>query len=202
MVAKKRFYLIDLENVGRNGFDPFKPEDLREVKQTDTFVLFHNDLRGDLSPAIKKAYTVLTQGAQIRVIEIKNGCGKNAMDFCLASELGYLVCSEGTSAEYVIISKDRGFEACLDFARLHGIKLTVSPSVNSKIQRERTQEEERSMVKNLLPAAHKKVISVVCRGLTTTTGPGEYHNFLQKNLKEGEFTEVYQVTKHLVHMGR
>lgn len=191
---KKRIFLVDLENVGRGGWDPFNAKDMQSITQYDTFVLFHNTLRGTISTRIQSAF--VASGAQLRIIEIQCGAGKNAMDFCLATQLGYLLAQE-PNAQYIIVSNDRGYEACIDFAKTIGADVTIARSVNGAVAKEEDQLQEREELKRLLPDANKKVIAIAQQGLVRTSTCSDYHNFLQKRLKN-DFKMVYDATKHLV----
>ena len=193
----KRYFLIDLENVGKWAFDGSSREILKKVTIEDFFVLCANKMHGNGSIPGELLSALACAGANFRVIEIAN-VGKNAMDFCLASQLGYLISQDGNSAEYWIVSNDRGFEACVEFGRSMGVKVGITPSFNICEQRKATQEEERAVLRDLLSDLNPKVAVITHRCMVAAKSLEDYHNRLQKELHEGQATKVYRVTKHLL----
>lgn len=194
----KRFFLIDLENVGKHALSAKDKEQIRKFDIEDVFIICHNKLNSIMPGELIDALTMA--GARFRVIEMAS-VSKNAMDFCLATQLGYLISQEGKEAEYWIISKDRGFEACVDFGRAIGVKVGITPSFDVCEERKTLQEEQRESLKSLLPGYNKKVISRIFRCLVEAKGLGDYHNRLQKRLCAEQCREIYTKTKHLVACG-
>ena len=185
----KKYFLIDLENVGKWAFEAGK------VTIEDFFVICVNNLHQKMPRELIDALTAA--GANFRVIEIAN-VGKNAMDFCLASQLGYLISQEGNHAEYWIVSNDRGFEACVDFGKAMGVKVGLTSSFKACEERKATQQEEREMLKSLLPELSPKAVALTQKCLTAARDLNGYHNLLQKALYENQCHEVYKKTKHLL----
>jgi len=72
----KRYYLIDLENVGQNF-----TEGIDKLTCEDTLIVCHNKVFGETVP--RNVETALTKTrANIKMLTIDNDA-KNAMDFCL-----------------------------------------------------------------------------------------------------------------------
>ncbi|MBR4606339.1 MAG: hypothetical protein IKO41_08975 [Lachnospiraceae bacterium] len=189
----KRYFLIDLENVGKWAF-----EEACKVTISDFFVICVNTLHQKMPTELIGALT--DAGANFRIIEIAN-CGKNAMDFCLASQLGYLISQEGNHAEYWIVSNDRGFEACVDFGKAMGVKVGLTSSFKACEEKQVSQKEEREMLKELLPELSPKAVALTQKALTAAKDLNSYHNLLQKSLYENQMRFVYQRTKHLLTTG-
>lgn len=193
----KRYFLIDLENVGKNALCSEDREALKKITIGDFFILCTNKLHGNGAVPGELVAALTAAGANFRFIEIAN-VGKNALDFCLASQLGYLISQEGKGAEYWIVSNDRGFEACVEFGKSLGVKVGITPSFNVCEQRKNTQEREREILKNLLPEFSSKAVAITQRCLVSAKSLEDYHNRLQKGLYENQIREVYLRTKHLL----
>ena len=75
----------------------------------------------------------MEKGVQIRLF--KTGTGKNALDFQLSSLLGYVIKeNEGYEDEFIIVSRDTGFDAVLEFWKNRGIKLSRVHDVVGNVQ--------------------------------------------------------------------
>ncbi len=191
----KRFFLIDLENVGKRALDVKDREALAKMSSDDVFVICQNRMHGSTPKELLNALEGTK--ASYRIIEIAN-CGKNALDFAVAAQLGYLISAEGKGAEYWIVSEDRGFEACKDFGAALGVKVGITPSYNIQEARRASQEEERAMLKSLLPEYSSKAVALTQKCLVAAKSLEDYHNRLQKQLYENQTRDVYLRTKHLL----
>lgn len=113
-------YLIDYENVhyaGLKGIDHLNPQD--EV------ILFYGNSASTIPMELH--IDIANSGAKVQYIKIDK-IGKNYLDFQLSATAGYKV---GTTEQtnYIIISKDTGFDAVLDLwngPNISGRKLTFS----------------------------------------------------------------------------
>lgn len=102
--------LVDYENVGNsNGL-----RGADALRDTDTLIIFYSNcckkIRYDYMQQIKES------GCDFRIIKLKE-TGKNALDFYIAAECG--VISERGEKQIAIISKDKGFQAVIDFFRMN-----------------------------------------------------------------------------------
>jgi len=193
----KRYFLVDIENVGSSALSATDRESLKKITTEDFFVLCSNRLHGNGTVPSELDATLTAAGASFRIIEIGN-VGKNAMDFCLASQLGYLIAEEGKGAEYWIVSNDRGFESCIEFGKAFGVKVGLTPSFSVCEQRKASQVEEREILKSLLPEYSPKAIALTQKCLVAAKSKEDYHNRLQKALYESQTRDVYLKTKHMV----
>lgn len=188
----KRYYLIDLENVGRTfleGIDKLTPEDV--------LVVCHNKVLGDRIPMDIESKLKCSR-AIVKYLVIENSF-KNAMDFCLCTQLGYLVAENGHHAKYFIVSNDKGFDTATDFARSLNSNITVRriSSLKADFEEEREQEEIKQTIHELLKGHHKKVISMTIKCFNQCDTCFAFHNMLQKHLNREEFVAVYNKVKHL-----
>lgn len=116
--------LVDYENVCST--DGLKGAEY--LNQNDTLIIFYSQscekIRAEYIEAIEKS------GCEFKTYKLKR-TGKNALDFYIASECGYL--SQTGETQLVIISKDKGFSAVADFFRvkseLENIRVVVAPDI-------------------------------------------------------------------------
>lgn len=107
-------YLVDIENIGL-GFEPY----IDNMLPGDSLILFHTKIQNkfniSIPPEILKK--LCQKGIHTHCIKCHTGApGDNALDFQLASELGAHIAEKAPqSEEYVIISRDRGFEIVSEY---------------------------------------------------------------------------------------
>lgn len=99
-------YLIDFENVRSDGL-----RGVNWLSEHDTVVIFYSNNADTLT--FEAMDMILNSNAVIRKFKIARG-GKNALDFQLATYLGFLI-HENTNPYFYIISRDNGFHYVIDF---------------------------------------------------------------------------------------
>ena len=171
----KRFFLVDLENVGKNGL-----AGINKLGVEDVIFIFHNEeLREELPEFIE---TLLKHTpATTHVYRLKSHA-KNGMDFHICMKLGELCMANGNTSEYYVVSNDKGFDCCNYYRDNMGIKTNMKRIESFDVYCECKQEEE--LVRELLKDFPKAVIRRSVKGFCSTITRHEYHTFLQKNLKE------------------
>jgi len=190
-MKKKRFYFIDLENVGKSGL-----KGIENLTTRDTIVVFHNRLvYEEISPAILDMFKGCR--ATIRKLYIRNIC-KNAMDLELVLELGFLMAEYGAQAQYFVVSKDRGFDIVNDYIQNKGLYTVVRriPSVDDSGEEEKRISEMEAQIRTLLPEYSSRIIQTVQFAIDQTNSLDELHKFLQKHLKYN-INDIYPKIKQL-----
>lgn len=99
-------YLIDFENVRSDGL-----KGINWLSENDIVVIFYSNNADTLT--FEAMDLILNSNATIRKFKIARG-GKNALDFQLATYLGFLI-HENKNPYFYIISKDNGFHYVIDF---------------------------------------------------------------------------------------
>lgn len=193
----KRYFLIDLENVGKWSVVVKDKEVLSRLTREDIIVAFSNSAHSNGSVPLDFLEAIAGTRAVYRSVEI-NCDGKNALDFVLASTLGMLITENGSRAEYWIVSNDRGFEACREFAKGQGVKVGITPTIDIRECREERKAAEKELLRSLLPEMPGKAISLTQKCLLAARNKEDYHNRLQGVLYESQLREVYGKTKHLL----
>ncbi len=101
-----KYYLVDYENVKTDGL-----KDLTGVKATDVVILFYSDQCKNITLDIMDR--MVQRNIQFSFCKVTTGV-KNALDFQLASHLGYLIGKE-QDAKYYIVSNDKGYDCLCEY---------------------------------------------------------------------------------------
>lgn len=107
LVEKMNYYLVDYENVRVDGL-----KELIGVKAGDAIILFYSDQCKNITLDVMDSMVKLN--IQFSCFKVKTGI-KNALDFQLASHLGYLVGKAEEVAKYYIVSNDKGFDCLCEY---------------------------------------------------------------------------------------
>lgn len=100
-MLRKRIFYIDFENTGIAGL-----MGLESLSAKDELVILYTAKANSLTFDVHRG--LMTTPAKVRLIKAIAGT-PNALDFQLASLLGYDVKRCGNRADYFIISKDKGY---------------------------------------------------------------------------------------------
>lgn len=110
-------YLIDFENVHSNGISG-----VEKLSADDKVYIFYTENASSLS--FSSHIKLLACPAEVTYYNVEAG-GKNALDFQLASFLGYLIGSDSDDC-YYIISGDKGYENVKKFWEKSGLRRNIS----------------------------------------------------------------------------
>ena len=114
------FILIDFENVQPKGFGS-----LADARVT----VF---LGSKPSVPVELASSLQTLGRKVEYVSLKKP-GKNAVDFQIAYQLGYLTATNPT-ASFQIVSKDTGFDSLVAQLRSRGIQVRRTATIGGQTQ--------------------------------------------------------------------
>ena len=119
-------YLIDFENVASNGF-----EGLELLDDGSELLIFYSEQHSTISITVHQEL----ERSRIRktYMPIKTG-GKNALDFQLVSWLGYEIAKNG-GEQFVIVSKDTGFDAVVDFWQKRNVSVSRHPDLRKAVKK-------------------------------------------------------------------
>lgn len=121
-------YLIDFENVTSAGISG-----IQRLTKEDKVYIFYTVNAANMSFAAHM--NLLSSPAEVIYYNVTSG-GKNALDFQLASFLGYLI-SKGDDKDFCIISNDKGYDHVKNFWERSGITEGVTihsaPSINRSL---------------------------------------------------------------------
>lgn len=107
-----KYYLVDYENVKTDGL-----KDLTGVKAGDVVILFYSDQCKNITLDIMDR--MVQRNIKFSFCKVTTGV-KNALDFQLASHLGYLI-GKDKEAKYYIVSNDKGYDCLCEYWSKHNI---------------------------------------------------------------------------------
>ncbi|MDD6214614.1 MAG: PIN domain-containing protein [Firmicutes bacterium] len=173
-------YLIDYENVHTNGL-----LGLDNKTKNDTIIIFYSSSSNTLSFSLHRQLSAAE--AKIEYIEVTSG-GKNALDFQLSSYLGYLI-AQNPQNEYVIITKDNGYNVIKDFWKKRGIHLSIAYNLS--------MESEKAMIKKLneVIPQYKEDVSTVLSYIEKYKTKQGINNALVKTFGSDKAGIVYKAIK-------
>ena len=114
------YYLIDFENVKSRGM-----EGVELLTGEDTVCIFYSDNADSMTFDLHRKLNE----TKADIIYHKVAVGtKNALDFQLATYLGYLICEqqrEGIHPNYFIVTKDNGFTSLMVYWKAQGVPVRI-----------------------------------------------------------------------------
>lgn len=139
------YYLIDFENVKSRGM-----EGVELLTEEDTVCIFYSDNADSMTFDLHRKLNE----TKANIIYHKVAVGtKNALDFQLATYLGYLICEqqrEGIHPNYFIVTKDNGFTSLMVYWKAQGVPVRIirnllwgkNPVAEQNLLTEEENEEE------------------------------------------------------------
>lgn len=139
------YYLIDFENVKSRGM-----EGVELLTEEDTVCIFYSDNADSMTFDLHRKLNE----TKADIIYHKVAVGtKNALDFQLATYLGYLICEqqrEGIHPNYFIVTKDNGFTSLMVYWKAQGVPVRIirnllwgkNPAAEQNLLTEEEQETE------------------------------------------------------------
>ena len=139
------YYLIDYENVKSRGM-----EGVELLTEEDTVCIFYSDNADSMTFDLHRKLNE----TKADIIYHKVAVGtKNALDFQLATYLGYLICEqqrEGIHPNYFIVTKDNGFTSLMVYWKAQGVPVRIirnllwgkNPVAEQNLLTEEEQETE------------------------------------------------------------
>lgn len=138
---KRRYFLIDYENVKTAGF-----EGIELLEKTDSVIIFYSQNADKLTFDMHEK--ILRTKAKIDYFMLET-IGQNALDFQLSSYIGYII-GKKHKCECCIVSNDRGFENVRNFWRKRGVRVKLIPNIMRCIN---AVDVKKSAIKNALTEA-------------------------------------------------
>ena len=191
------YYLVDYENI-HNDLDNL----INNTSNGDSIVLFYSETCKNISLDVISNFT--SRNLKIDCFKVITGT-KNALDFQLASYLGYLVGENKKAANYYIVSNDKGFDCLCEYWESIGVSVVricaqtsvVKPVLkqnapktkkevkkNNKENNDITLEEVKEIVKENSEAEF--IVDVLNNSKEKT----EVHNKISKHYKDSKKTGI------------
>ena len=125
-------YLIDYENTGVKGL-----AGIETLREEDLVIIFYGPKTGSMP--FDEHVKISSAVSHVEYIKTAK-TAKNYLDFQLTTYLGYLIASTGIR-DYIIISKDSGYDSAIDFWRSRGIKLKRREAIAGVSGKETTDKK-------------------------------------------------------------
>ena len=125
------YYLVDYENVKSHGLDG-----ITSLDSSDVLVIFYSENADSLTFGLHRRLN--ESKAKISYQKVDVGT-KNALDFQLATYLGYLVRdNEGQESSHYIVTKDQGFTSLVNYWKKRKINVSLIVDLSGRdVQKEK-----------------------------------------------------------------
>lgn len=117
----RRVYFVDYENVSKAGL-----KGVEDLGRKDKVYIFYSAYSNSLT--FNEHASLMKAKAEIIYFEVRT-TGKNALDFQLASFVGYILGQSERNVCY-IISKDQGFANVVNFWRTKGAQIQIASDIS------------------------------------------------------------------------
>lgn len=125
------YYLVDFENVKKDGLDG-----IHKLGKEDKVCIFYSKNADSIT--FDQHRRITESQATIEFCKVDVG-SKNALDFQLATQLGYLIANQAANM-YYIVSKDKGFEILSGYWKSRGVSVTLIAAITGRSHDHETQE--------------------------------------------------------------
>lgn len=188
----KNHYIVDYENVKAAGLDG-----VSKLTADDTVHIFYSENADTLTFGLHKRLNEADAVISYQKVEVGQ---KNALDFQLASFLGYLIReNEDVDAAYYIITKDKGFAPLETYWKKR--KKNVSLAVDVAGQSEKARKEELKKKVELLVGDKKDAETVTNIIEQYKTKQGINNALMKQFSSKGDNKrggEIYKLIKPLI----
>lgn len=182
-----KIYLVDYENVNESGLNG-----ISSLTADYRVVLFYTDNVNKISFGLHQRLNESAADIQFQKVE---GGAKNALDFQLATYLGYLA-AEKKYEEFFIVSKDKGFMCLCPYWAKRKIKVSCVADVTGKD----FEAEKAAFFAEVARLIHdEKTANVIAGFIQRYKTKNGVSNALQKEYKDSKKAgEYYNAIKPLL----
>ena len=125
------YYLVDFENVKKDGLDG-----IHKLEQEDRVCILYSKNADSIT--FEQHKKIMESKADIELCKVDVG-SKNALDFQLATQLGFLIANKSAD-NYYIVSKDKGFEILSGYWKSRGVSVTLIADIMGRSHDHEMQE--------------------------------------------------------------
>lgn len=191
-------FLIDFENVSSDELKRVKC-----IKKNDDVILFYSDACKNVS--LESLNVLSKHGVHFSLLKITNKT-KNALDFQLASHLGYLIGTCPAEDTYRIVSKDKGYDCLTAFwkaRRKEVVRLDIvqKPNEATTTKKSKVNPADEVTIQELSSILEKKynpeqILPIINKYKTKVA----INNGIMKLVKDSKLASViYQKLKPLLN---
>lgn len=190
-----RYYLVDYENVNATGLDG-----LNKLTENDKVCIFYTEKANTLTFGLHRRLNETK--AEVMYQKVEAGT-KNALDFQLASFLGYLIKEyemnfDKKDIRFYIVSKDNGYSTLVNYWQKKNIDIAMAINLVGKSEEHETNETILA-VKELIPFPDDaEIVAKLLLKYKTKLG---FHNALVTQLpsqNNKKASEIYKSLKPLL----
>lgn len=134
------YYLVDFENVKKDGLDG-----IHLLGEGDKVCIFYSKNADSIT--FDQHRRIMESKASIEFCKVDVG-SKNALDFQLATQLGFLIANRA-AGQYYIVSKDKGFEILGGYWKNRGVSVTLIADITGKSHDHEAQELREKLAEKL-----------------------------------------------------
>lgn len=131
MGIKMNYYLVDFENVKKDGLDG-----IHKLEKEDRVCILYSKNADSIT--FEQHKRIMESKAEITLCKVDVG-SKNALDFQLATQLGFLIANKEADS-YYIVSKDKGFEILSGYWKSRGVSVTLIADIMGRNYDHEVQE--------------------------------------------------------------
>ncbi len=194
----KTFYLVDFENL--------KEEALKATEKaadTDLIYIFYTE------NTPKVGFDVLSMQKTKNIEYIKAKAGKQSLDMCLVSYLGYLIGKHGLKNKYVIVSDDTDYDKVISLWEEQKItavsRLPAAPEKTKKEKNKKAKVPDKNAVISKIGTVLEKekvgkdkakgIVSAVSNNIEKENRKYEVYRALVQKYGQNEGLKYYNMIK-------
>lgn len=188
-------FFIDYENVNHSGFTG-----LNKLTKEDSIIIFYSDNSNSIPFSLHME--ILSTEVAIEYIKITAN-GKNCLDFQLATYLGSFI-GKNPYESYVIVSKDMGFNAVIDFWKTLDVDVKLCENLDIQNQPQ-IYTQQIVLVENNIEERIKDVTynflneqSEIINIVTQHKNKRYIHNALRMTFGDVKGLEIYKKIKGIL----
>lgn len=190
-------FLIDFENVSSEEL-----KQVKGIKKNDDVILFY--LNACKNVSLESLSALSKHGVHFSAQKISAGT-KNALDFQLASHLGYLIGTCPTEDTYRIVSKDKGYDCLITYWKARNtevarIDIVQKPNEATTTKKSKVDPADKVTIQELSSVLSKKynpeqILPIINKYKTKVA----INNGITKVVKDTKLAgEIYQKLKPLL----
>lgn len=134
------YYLVDFENVKKDGLDG-----IHKLESEDHVCILYSKNADSIT--FEQHKKIMESKADIELCKVDVG-SKNALDFQLATQLGFLIANKAADS-YYIVSKDKGFEILSGYWKSRGVSVTLIADIMGRSHDQETLELKKKLQETL-----------------------------------------------------
>ncbi|MGO5053534.1 PIN domain-containing protein [Lachnospiraceae bacterium LCP25S3_G4] len=180
------YYIVDYENVKRDGLNG-----INKLENGDRVCIFYSENADTLTFGLHKR--INESKAQITFQKVEVGF-KNALDFQLATFLGYLIASN-KNEDYYIVSRDNGFNSICMYWNKRSMKVSLVADVSGRNMKQEREDILHKVSEVITDEETAKTVVGYIQKYKTKQG---INNALVKEYKSKKGGELYQAIKSLI----